>query len=39
MAYRARTNKGRDAKIYRKTANKTKKINICPKMMRGGIRL
>lgn len=28
-----------DAKIFRRTAAKTKKINIEPKAMRGGIRL
>lgn len=29
----------KDAKVFRRTAVKTKKINISPKVMRGGIRL
>ena len=29
----------KDKKIFRRTAVKTKKINIAPKVMRGGIRL
>lgn len=29
----------KDSKIFRRTAVKTKKINISPKVMRGGIRL
>lgn len=29
----------KDQKIFRRTAAKAKKINIEPKMMRGGIRL
>lgn len=39
MAHRARTNKGKDAKIFNKTANKSKKINVQSKPMRGGTRL
>lgn len=39
MTYRNKTNKNKDAKIYNKTANKTKKINISSKPMRGGTRL
>lgn len=31
--------KRRDKRIFSKTANKTKKINVEPKVMRGGIRL
>lgn len=31
--------RGKDAKVFRRTATKTKKINIAPKVMRGGIRL
>lgn len=31
--------KRKDKKIFAHTANKTKKINIAPKVMRGGIRL
>lgn len=29
----------RKAKLFRRTAAKSKKINIAPKLMRGGIRL
>lgn len=29
----------KDKKVYRETAAKTKRINITPKIMRGGIRL
>lgn len=36
---RKRVNKRRDKRIFSKTANKTKKINVEPKVMRGGIRL
>ncbi|UNI72399.1 MAG: hypothetical protein [Chaetfec virus UA24_2563] len=32
-------NRGRDKKIFRRTAAKAKKINIDPKIYRGGIRL
>lgn len=28
-----------DKKVFRRTAVKTKKINLSPKIMRGGIRL
>lgn len=31
--------RGKDSKVFRRTATKTKKINIAPKVMRGGIRL
>lgn len=30
--------KKKDRKIYNQTANKTKKINLSPRIMRGGIR-
>lgn len=30
---------GKDRKVFRRTAVKTKKVNISPKVMRGGIRL
>ena len=33
------TNRIRDAKIFKRTAATTKKINVAPKVMRGGIRL
>lgn len=39
MARRMKTRKRKDAKIYNKTANKTKAINLSAKPMRGGIRL
>ncbi len=29
----------KDKQVFKQTAAKTKKINITPKMMRGGIRL
>lgn len=29
----------RDKKVFRRTAVKTKKINLAPRVMRGGIRL
>lgn len=29
----------RDKKVFRRTAVKSKKINLAPKVMRGGIRL
>lgn len=36
---RTDTNKNVDKKVFRRTAVKTKKINIDPKSMRGGTRL
>ena len=39
MAHRSKTNHSKDAKIYNKTANKTKRINVQTKPMRGGTRL
>lgn len=33
------TTSGSDGQIFRRTAVKSKKINIDPKIMRGGIRL
>ena len=39
MAKRSRTKHRKDAKIYNRTANKTKSINLNAKPMRGGIRL
>lgn len=36
---RKRMKRGKDRKVFKHTANKTKKINIAPKVMRGGIRL
>lgn len=31
--------RGKDKKVFRRTASKSKKININPTIMRGGIRL
>lgn len=39
MAHRRRTRVRKDRKIFRRTAVKSKKINIDPKIYRGGIRL
>lgn len=39
MAKRKGTKRSIDRKIYNKTANKTKSINLSAKPMRGGIRL
>lgn len=36
---RARTNARKDARIFRATANTTKKANVMATPMRGGIRL
>lgn len=33
------TNKGKDKQYFARTASNTKKINVAPKQMRGGIRL
>lgn len=39
MGHRSKTNHSKDAKIYNKTANRTKRINVQSKPMRGGTRL
>lgn len=39
MARRHKTNRKVDQRIFRKTASKTKAINLGIKTMRGGIRL
>lgn len=39
MAYRKKVKKKKDNRIFRNTAMKTKKINIAPKVSRGGIML
>lgn len=39
MAYRKKVKKKKDNRIFRNTAMKTKKINIAPKVSRGGIQL
>lgn len=36
---RKRMSRGKDRKVFRRTASKSKKINIDPVIMRGGIRL
>lgn len=39
MAYRSPVRRVKDRKMFSRTAKKAKKINISPKIMRGGIRL
>lgn len=39
MAYREPVKPSVDQKVFKHTADKTKKINIKPSNMRGGIRL
>ena len=39
MAYRVSMDKPKDKKVFQNTADKTKKINVKPTIMRGGIRL
>lgn len=39
MAYRKKVKSHKDNKIFKHTAMKTKKININPKVSRGGIQL
>ena len=39
MSKRSKVSHGKDAKIFNRTAKKTKKINLAPKAMRGGTRL
>lgn len=39
MRHRKPTNRKKDKKIFHATGATTKKINIAPKPMRGGIRL
>ena len=39
MKYRKATKPKTDKKIFHQTAGTTKKINVSPKTMRGGIRL
>ena len=36
---RVNTNKRKDKKIFKRTAQTTKKINLAPKTMRGGTKL
>lgn len=39
MRHRKKVSGRKDARIFRNTAMKTKKINIAPKVSRGGIQL
>lgn len=39
MAYRRKARRKRDKRVFNQTANRTKKINLAPRIMRGGIRL
>lgn len=39
MAYRHKLNQSKDNTKFRNTAKKTKKINIAPRISRGGIQL
>lgn len=39
MKHRTPTKPKKDRSIFKATARKTKKINVAPKTMRGGIRL
>lgn len=39
MAKRKAMKVKKDHKVYTQTANKVKKVNIAPKLSRGGIRL
>lgn len=39
MAYREPVSRVQDAKIFQHTADKTKRINVMPSVMRGGTRL
>lgn len=39
MSKRSKVRRHKDAKIYNRTANRTKSINLTAKPMRGGIRL
>lgn len=39
MSHRSRTRPSKDKKVFRRTAVKSKKINIEPTIYRGGIRL
>lgn len=39
MAYRSKMKPRKDSRIFTRTAMKTKKINVMPRLIRGGIRL
>lgn len=36
---RAKTNRRKDSKVFTQSAKQVKKINVAPKVSRGGIRL
>lgn len=37
--HRTTTHPGLDERVFKRTARATKKINVAPRIMRGGIRL
>lgn len=39
MKHRRRAPRRRDKRVFNQTAKRTKKINLAPRIMRGGIRL
>ena len=39
MRHRSTVKPSRDIRFFSRTAKKTKKVNVRPKVMRGGIRL
>lgn len=39
MAGKKMKSKGKDRQVFRKTADRTKKMNVRPLLFRGGIRL
>lgn len=39
MSKRSRVSRRRDKRVFTRTASKSKKINVNPKIFRGGIRL
>ncbi|UPW41601.1 DNA binding protein [Peromfec virus RodF8_43] len=39
MAKRSRVRRRKDQRVFTRTASKSKKINVNPKIFRGGIRL
>ena len=39
MAYRSKTRKKTDNRVFKHTAMATKKINVKPRMSRGGIQM
>lgn len=39
MSYRVPMDKPKDKKVFQHTADKTKKVNVQPMIMRGGYRL